>query len=185
MAKLTEDVQTFIVQELACFRTPSEVAEAVKEEFGLVVSRQQVQVYDPEHGQKPAKKWCALHAAFRQAFLEQQAGLAITHRSWRMRELEDMARRAKKAKNYKLAAELLLQARDEMAPLAPAGGARPGEAPPESDEERARRIRAAIVAMDDRTLGPSVPTTAPAPADAAGAAGSAVSAAAARVGLVA
>ena len=38
--ELPDEVKAFVVQALACFDTPSEVAKAVKEEFGLVVSRQ-------------------------------------------------------------------------------------------------------------------------------------------------
>ena len=34
MAKLTQEVQAFIVQQLACFLTPSEAAAVVAEEFG-------------------------------------------------------------------------------------------------------------------------------------------------------
>ncbi len=34
MATLTDDVKAFIVQALACFDTPSQVVDAVKEEGG-------------------------------------------------------------------------------------------------------------------------------------------------------
>ena len=43
MAALKSEVKSFIVQALACFDTPSQVAEAVKNEFGVVLSRQQVE----------------------------------------------------------------------------------------------------------------------------------------------
>src|SRR3954452_10970604 len=44
---LTDDVKTFIVRTLAAFDTPSQVARLVKAEYGIDVSRQQVEVYDP------------------------------------------------------------------------------------------------------------------------------------------
>ena len=44
---LSDEVKYFIVQKLACFGTPSEVAKDVKDEFGIVISRQRVQLYDP------------------------------------------------------------------------------------------------------------------------------------------
>ena len=47
MAALKSEVKSFIVQALACFDTPSQVAEAVKNEFGVVLSRQQVETHDP------------------------------------------------------------------------------------------------------------------------------------------
>lgn len=47
MAALNGEVKAFIVQALACFDTPSQVAEQVKKEFGLEVSRQQVESHDP------------------------------------------------------------------------------------------------------------------------------------------
>jgi hypothetical protein len=48
MAALKDEVKRFIVQSLACFDTPSQVAQAVKDTFGLEVSRQQCEFYDPE-----------------------------------------------------------------------------------------------------------------------------------------
>ncbi|KTC33210.1 hypothetical protein AO265_35290 [Pseudomonas sp. ABAC61] len=47
MAALKNEVKSFIVQALACFDTPSQVVEAVKNEYGLVVTRQQVETHDP------------------------------------------------------------------------------------------------------------------------------------------
>jgi hypothetical protein len=45
---LTDNKKLFIVRALACFDTPQQVVESVKEEFGIVVSRPQVEVYDPD-----------------------------------------------------------------------------------------------------------------------------------------
>jgi hypothetical protein len=37
--------------------SPTEVADAVKDEFGIVVSRQQVRVYNPLQNRQISKKW--------------------------------------------------------------------------------------------------------------------------------
>lgn len=153
MARLEEAVKAFIVERLAMFGKPSEIADAVKEEFGVVIPRQQVEIYDPEKTCK-VKKWVALHAATRKAFTDQRAGLAITHRSWRLQQLEDMARLAKKGRNYKLARELLEQAAKEDGDFyvnTPRGA---GAQTPETEEQRVQRMRAQFTAMDEATLGP-------------------------------
>lgn len=47
MATLKNEVKAFIVQAIACFDTPSQVAQAVRQEFGIELSRQQCEAYDP------------------------------------------------------------------------------------------------------------------------------------------
>ncbi|WAI82289.1 MULTISPECIES: DUF2280 domain-containing protein [Achromobacter] len=47
MARLTEVHQRFIVQELACYDSPQQVSDSVREEFGVDVPRTQVARYDP------------------------------------------------------------------------------------------------------------------------------------------
>jgi hypothetical protein len=47
MAALKEPVKIFIVQALACRDTPQEVAELVKQEFGIITDRMQCASYDP------------------------------------------------------------------------------------------------------------------------------------------
>ena len=114
MAKLAEAVKAFIVQRLACYDTPQQVADAVNEEYGLTVDRRQVQTYDPERsGQKPAEKWCALFEATRKKFLESVDDLPIAQKSYRLRRLQEMARKAEHNKNYVLAAQILEQAAKE------------------------------------------------------------------------
>jgi hypothetical protein len=114
MAQLSEPIKTFIVQRLAMFDTPTEVADAVKEEFGVEVDRRQVQTYDPERtGEKPAEKWAQLHAATRTAFLEESAKVPIAERAVRLRELQKLFTRARGMGNLVLAADLLERAAKE------------------------------------------------------------------------
>lgn len=115
MARLPEHVQRFIVERLAMFDTPTQVSEAVKEEFGLEVPREQVRHYDPDRpGAEVAKKWRAVHAATRERFKREVAEIPIASRGYRLRRLHLMAQRAEQRGNYPLAAALHEQAAKEV-----------------------------------------------------------------------
>lgn len=110
MAELSEEVKTFIVQHLAMFDTPSQVAEAVMEEFGVMITRQKAEEYNPyRNGKKPGKKWLALFDATRKAFLDKMAEIPTANKAVRLRRLDRMAAAAEKRGNYVLARELLEQ----------------------------------------------------------------------------
>ena len=105
-----------IVQRLARFATPTEASEAVKEEFGLDVPRQQCALYDPDNAvaKDLSQKWRDLFWATRKQFQERFARIGIQHRAVRLEVLDDMMRKARRAKNYPLAAQLLKQAAEEV-----------------------------------------------------------------------
>lgn len=115
MATLNNEVKAFIVQALACFDTPSQVAESVKQEFGLVVTRQSVEAYDPTKraSRNLATRWVTLFEDTRKRFREDSAEIPIANRSYRLRMLDRMATRAEGMKNMALAAQLLEQAAKE------------------------------------------------------------------------
>ena len=73
MPTLTDEIKTFIVKGLACYDTPSQVAEAVKAEFNVEITRQHVYSYDPNASQHMAPRWRELHAATRAALLRELA----------------------------------------------------------------------------------------------------------------
>jgi hypothetical protein len=114
VAKLTEDVQTFVVQQLACFLTPSEVAATVSEEFGVEIGRQQAWKYHPANNPDLAPNWRAMFEATRAAFVAETATIGIAHRAYRLRRLERYLHCAEETKRYGLAAQLLKQAAEEM-----------------------------------------------------------------------
>ncbi|MBX9853906.1 MAG: DUF2280 domain-containing protein [Gemmatimonadaceae bacterium] len=115
MARLTEEVQAFVVDRLAMYDTPSTVAAAVKEAFGITISRQQAEAYDATRsGKKPSAKWIRRFHATRQQYRERVDDVGIAHRAVRMRRLERMANRAEERGNLPLAAQLLEQAAKEM-----------------------------------------------------------------------
>lgn len=116
MATLSDDVKQFIVQALACFDTPKQVSEAVNEEFGLVVPRQQVEKYDPtKHaGKGLSRKWREVFDATRKAWRDGAVEVPIANRVHRLRMLDRMATKTMGMKNYSLTREILAQAAKEM-----------------------------------------------------------------------
>lgn len=115
MAVLQREVKAFIVQALACFDTPSQVAEAVQKEFGLTITRQQVESHDPTKtsGKCLAKRWVTLFHDTRKRFRDDTADIPIANRAFRLRALGRMAERAESVKNLALAAQLMEQAAKE------------------------------------------------------------------------
>ena len=116
MATLNNKVKAFIVQGLATYMTPSEVVQAVKEEFDIVVTRQQVSFYDPSKaaGLTLSKKWADLFKQFRDDFNNDIQAIPIANKAYRLNMLDRMARDAEKSKNRPLAAALAEQAAKEM-----------------------------------------------------------------------
>ncbi|WP_148716478.1 DUF2280 domain-containing protein [Chitinolyticbacter meiyuanensis] len=116
MAALGSEAKAFIVQALACFDTPSQVAEAVKNEFGLTISRQQVESHDPTKyaGRGLGKKWADMFHECRRVFREQTIDIPIANRAFRLRALGRMAERAENMRNLALTAQLLEQAAKEV-----------------------------------------------------------------------
>lgn len=115
MAKLNEAVQCFIVQALACYDTPSQVAAAVKEEFGLELTRQQVATYDAtkHSGRNMSKKWRDLFEDARKRFRQEVAEIPIAGQAYRLRQLQRLLQDAIARKNVVLASQLLEQAAKE------------------------------------------------------------------------
>jgi len=114
--KLSTEVQTFVVQSLACFDSPSVVVAAVKQEYGEAITRQAVEGYDPNKkaGANLSTRWRALFSETRKTFLEDTATIAISHRAVRLRALQRMADKAEGQGNMVLAKDLLEQAAKEV-----------------------------------------------------------------------
>lgn len=114
--KLDEEAQNFVVTSLAMFDPPSAVREALKAEYGVAMSVQAIEYYDPTKraGRKLLKRWADLFTATREAFLKESAAVPIANRSVRLRALDRMAKQAESMKNYSLAASLHEQAAKEV-----------------------------------------------------------------------
>jgi hypothetical protein len=93
---LTDEIKEFIVKGLACYDTPSQVAEAVNLMFGVTVSRQRVYRYAPDNPRPPAQRWRDLHAATRQALLRELADIGVAHRAVRLRRLDRLSSRSER-----------------------------------------------------------------------------------------
>lgn len=116
MAMLTEEVKLAIVQALACYDTPSQVVRMVKEEYGIEVSRQQVQHYDPTkfNGQKMKRKLRDVFEVTRVNFLEKTADIPIAQQAYRLRLLQRAVLKLESGGNTALLAQLLEQAAKEV-----------------------------------------------------------------------
>lgn len=116
MATLKGEVKAFIVQSLACFDTPSQVVELVKKEFGLSITRQQVESHDPTkaNGRGLAQKWVDMFNATRERFQNEISDIPIANKSYRLRVLDRMATKTEGMKNFSLTAQLIEQAAKEV-----------------------------------------------------------------------
>ena len=116
MAALQNDVKAFIVQALACFDTPAQVATTVKEKFGLVLSRQRIEAYHPERqaGARLGPKWRAVFYDTRARLLAELDDIPIACRAYRLRVLERAAAQAEGMGNLLLAARIIEQAAREV-----------------------------------------------------------------------
>lgn len=115
-AKLTHEQQTYAVQALACFDSPSVVAAALRKDYGVTITPQSIEGYDPtkKAGSGLSVKWKALFEETRKTFLEDTATIAISHRAVRLRALQRMSEKAETQGNMVLAASLLEQAAKEV-----------------------------------------------------------------------
>lgn len=87
MAALKDNVKLFITIGLARYLTPTQVAEAVHDEFGLKVERSQVQAYDPtkSQGNDLSSKYIEVFIAARDKFIDEISGTPIALKSYRLK----------------------------------------------------------------------------------------------------
>ena len=113
MAALKEPVKIFIVQSLACFDTPQQVADAVQQRFGIEIDRRQCEGYDPTKfsGRNLSKKLKDLFEHSRKEFKRNIEDIAIANKAFRLKELQGMYDDS--GKNKRLKQNLLKQAFQE------------------------------------------------------------------------
>ncbi len=68
--KLTTAQQEYVVERLAAFDNPGTVAHGVREKFGITLTRQAVEQYDPTRDRRCPARWTTLFWLRRQAILE-------------------------------------------------------------------------------------------------------------------
>lgn len=115
MAALNNEIKSFIVQALACFDSPTQVAGAVRERFGVAVSRQHVEAHDPTRKSSKglAKRWVTLFNDTREGFRDEAIREPIANRAVRLRALGRLLEEAEASGNLVLAMKLLDQAARE------------------------------------------------------------------------
>ncbi len=113
---LSDEAKRFVVQQLAMFETPSDVAKTVKDEFGLEITRQSVEAYDPHKraGVALSQEFRDLFEATRTTLLTDTAAIGVSHKVVRLRTLARLIETAEKRGNAVLAANLLVQVAKEM-----------------------------------------------------------------------
>lgn len=115
--KLKDFHRAFLVQEFACFATPMEAADALREEYGIEITPQGAQHYDvtKKAGQQAAPKWRELAAVARQAFLDEvSARIPHAHKALRVKKLARAADAFEAKKNYMAMARMLEQIAKEV-----------------------------------------------------------------------
>ncbi|ENX63582.1 MULTISPECIES: DUF2280 domain-containing protein [Acinetobacter] len=109
MAALKEPVKIFIVQALACRDTPQEVADLVKQEFGIEVDRMQCAAYDPTKaaGKNLSAKFKKLFEDTRKKFDKGLVDIPIANKHYRMKQYDKLLQ---KTKNTVMALRIMEQA---------------------------------------------------------------------------
>ena len=115
MRRLPEAVKRRIVEHLACYRTPADVVDLVAEEFDITLSARHVRAYDPTSFQfAGSDRWTVYHRTVRRRCVEQLGEIAIAHKAYRMRQLQQIFDAATDRGNYREALKALEQAAKEM-----------------------------------------------------------------------
>jgi|HubBroStandDraft_3_1064219.scaffolds.fasta_scaffold38449_4 hypothetical protein len=111
IGKLSKGAQLFVVRKLAQWETLGDVVAAVKEVYGIGLSRQSVYHYNPEANPNLAEWLKIAFAAERKRFTEEIESNPLAHLSYRLNQL---LRIFLSAKSPSLQAALLRQAAEEM-----------------------------------------------------------------------
>lgn len=119
--KFKDRHKRFIVALLASFLSPTEVIEALREEFkddfqGATLTRQSIEFYDPTKvaGRKLSEELKALFNASREEYLSGVENIGIAHKVYRLERLHRMAERLERAGAPMKAAQIYEQAAREM-----------------------------------------------------------------------
>lgn len=116
MTTLPGHVCAHIVTALACYESPEQVAASVKQQFGLVLTRQRIEAWHPERraGAKLGAHWREMFYETRRKLLAEMEDIPIACRSYRLKVLQRVAEQAEAAGNLPLAMQVLAQAAREV-----------------------------------------------------------------------
>jgi hypothetical protein len=107
--KLTPEQKAYVVRRLATYDTPTAIARDLEALFGVEISVQAVDHYNPERGSYDnlAPCWKELFWETRKAYIAACAEAGTMEQMLRVRLREDMVLMARDAGHYRIANELL------------------------------------------------------------------------------
>lgn len=114
MAALKKEVKLFIVRSLAVFNTPSETVELVHQDYGIKVTKQQCEKYDPtkRSGENLSEELRLDFEKTREMFLGKPESIPIANLAVRLQRLENQYQ--KHSKNRVAALNILKQAAEDI-----------------------------------------------------------------------
>lgn len=114
MAALKKEVKLFIVRSLARFNTPSETADLVHQDYGIKITKQQCEKYDPtkRSGENLSEELRREFEITRKDFLETPQNIPIANQSVRLQMYQTLAIR--NSKNTVMLLKILEQAAKEV-----------------------------------------------------------------------
>lgn len=114
MAQLRKEVKIYIVRSLAQFNTPQETVQAVNADFGIKVTRQQCERYDPTKraGQDLSDELRREFEVTRQNFIDNPQHVPLANLTYRLQRMQRVIDHA--GKNSMLVLSTLEQAAKDV-----------------------------------------------------------------------
>ncbi|MCG5226780.1 DUF2280 domain-containing protein [Acinetobacter pittii] len=119
MARLNKRVKLYIVRSLATYETPTETARGVQEEFGIEVTKQQCEAYDPtkKTGQDLSEEFKKEFYRVRKEMNENLSAIPIANIAYRLKRLQRFIDHEQFKDNPVLVPSLMEQAAKEVGGL--------------------------------------------------------------------
>lgn len=109
MAKLEKEHQEFIIECFARYLPPREIISLVKDNFAITLTQQDVYHYNPNKKNALSKELKQYFLECREEYNKNLQNIGGASKSFRLDQLTELYFEAKKAKNYKLAVDILKQ----------------------------------------------------------------------------
>ena len=116
MATLNQKHKLFIVRSLAQWNTPTETVELVQQEFGITITRQQCEAYDPTKrtGQNLSKVLAEEFRKTRELFRKNVDEMPLANISVRLRHYENLLNNPQNKRNPMLQLMILKQVAEDV-----------------------------------------------------------------------
>jgi len=116
MARLNKRVKLDIVRSLATYEPPTETVKGVQEEFGITVTKQQCEAYDPtkKTGQDLSEEFKKEFYRIREDMNKNVNSIPIANIAYRLRRLQNFIDHDRYKDNAVIVPDLLEQAEKEV-----------------------------------------------------------------------